>query len=184
MEFLSKNKEIILYAILAIGTIYNLYLTRRQTNLIFMPSVGIVAINPLVLLIDNQQGMNYKNVANIIIAFQIKNVGNLPAKNFKIDTIGKIDNITLSHKEVKKSAGSNVFPQQILINKANINKDLIKDVVENKKRLRYKVKISYSDWKNYQEYEYLSYYEFVVDNKNPLVFSFQNSSEYDFGAEL
>jgi len=149
-----------------------------------MPAIGIVEINTIGLLIDNQQGRDYKNVSNVIIAFKIKNVGNLPAKNFKIDTIGKIDNITLSHKETKRSGGSNVFPQQILINKANIVKDLIKDVVENKKRLRYKVKISYSDWKNYKEYEYFSYYEFVVDNKNPLVFSFQNSSEYDFNTEL
>jgi hypothetical protein len=31
---------------------------------------------------------------------------------------------------------------------------------------------------------YSSYYEFVVDNKSPLVFSFQNSSEYDFSTEL
>ncbi len=169
---------------LIFGTMYNLYLTRRQTNLIFMPAVGIIAINPLVLLIDNQKGGNYKNVANIVIAFQIKNVGNLPAKNFKIDTIGKIDNTTLSHKAPKKNAGSNVFPQQALINRANINKDLIKDVVENKKRLRYKIKISYSDWKKYQEYEYLSYYEFIVENKNPLIFSFENSSEHDFSTEL
>jgi hypothetical protein len=184
MEYLKDNPEIILYAVLAIGTIYNLYLTRRQTNLIFMPAVGIIEINPISLLIDRQQGMDYKNVASVIINFMIKNVGNLPARNFKIDTIGKIDNTTLSHKETKRSSGSTVFPQQILINKAIINKDLIKDVVENKKRLRYKVEISYSDWKNYQKYNYSSYYEFVVDNKSPLVFSFQNSSEYDFSTEL
>jgi len=180
MKYLLDNPEIILYAVLSIGTIYNLYLTRRQTNLIFMPAVGIIEINSINLLFDGQLGMDYKNVANVIVRFIVKNVGNLPAKNFKIDTIGKIGNITLSHEETNKSGGSTVFPQQILINTANINKELIKDIVENKKRLRYKVEISYSDWKNYQKYNYSSYFEVVVANKNPLVFLYQNSSEYDF----
>ena len=180
MKYLLDNPEIILYGVLAIGTMYNLYLTRRQTNLIFMPAVGIIEINSINFLIDGQQGMGYENVANVSIRFIVKNVGNLPAKNFKIDTIGKIDDITLSHKETKKSSGSTVFPQQILINTANINKNLINDIVKNKKRLRYKVEISYSDWKNYQKYNYSSYYEVVIANKKPLVFSYQNSSEDDF----
>ena len=179
MKYLLNNPEIILYSVLAIGTIYNLYLTRRQTNLIFMPAIGIIEISSINLLIDGQQGKDYKNVANVIVRFIIKNVGNLPAKNFKIDTIRKIDNITLSHEEAKKG-GNTVFPQQILINTANIDKDLIKDIVENKKKLRYKVEISYSDWKNYQKYKYSSYFEVVVANNNPLTFLYQNSSEYDF----
>ena len=102
MKYLLDNPEIILYTVLAIGTIYNLYLTRRQTNLIFMPAVGIIEINSINLLIDGQQGMDYKNVAKVLVRFIVKNVGNLPAKNFKIDTIGKIGNITLSHEETKK----------------------------------------------------------------------------------
>ena len=135
MKYLLDNPEIILYGVLAIGTMYNLYLTRRQTNLIFMPAVGIIEINSINFLIDGQQEMGYENVANVSIRFIVKNVGNLPAKNFKIDTIGKIDDTTLSHKETKKSSGSTVFPQQILINTANINKDLINDIVKNKKNL-------------------------------------------------
>lgn len=87
MKNLLDNKEIILYAVLAIGTIYNLYLTRRQTNLIFMPSVGIIEINSINLLIDGQQGMDYENVANVSLRFIVKNVGNFPAKNFKIEVI-------------------------------------------------------------------------------------------------
>lgn len=184
MEYLLDKPEIILYAVLAIGTIYNLYLTRRQTNLIFMPAVGIITINCINLLIDKEQGLDYENVANVIVSFVIKNVGNLPAKNFKIDTVGKIGNTILSHEEKKRISGSTVFPQQILINTANIDKDLIEKIIKNKKRLRYKVEISYSDWKNYQKYNYSSYYEFVVANKNPFAFSFQSSSEYDFITEL
>ena len=180
MKYLLDNPEIILYAVLSIGTIYNLYLTRRQTSLTLMPAVGIIEINSINLLIDKQKGKDYKNVANVVVNFIVKNVGNLPAKNFKIDTIGKIDNITLSHEEPKKSGGSTVFPQQTLINPGNINNNLIKDIIENKKRLRYKVEISYSDCKNYQNYNYSSYFEVVVERKNPLRFSFRNSSEYDF----
>jgi hypothetical protein len=145
-----------------------------------MPSVGVIEINTTNILIDIKQGLNYENVANVVVRFIIKNVGNLPAKNFKINTIGKKDNTVLSHEEPKENEGGTIFPQQILINIANINKDLIHDLVESKKRLRYKIEISYSDWKNYKPYNFSSYFEVVVANKNPFVLSFMNSTEDKF----
>jgi len=180
MENLLKYSQMIFYVVIGICTAYNLWLTRKQSNLIFMPVVGIMEINSTNILIDIKQGADYKNVVNVMVKFVIRNVGNLPAKNFKINTIGKMDNITLSHEETKKSRGGSIFPQQILINTANINKDLIKNLVENKKRLRYKIELSYSDWKNYQKYNYSSYFEVVVVNKNPLVFSYINIADVEY----
>lgn len=180
MENLLKDPQIILYLVIGIGTMYNLWLTRKLSNLIFMPSVGVIEINTTNVLIDIKQGHSYKNVSNVVVRFIIRNVGNLPAKNFKINTIGKKDNTILSHEEPKENEGGTIFPQQILINTANINKDLIHDLVENKKRLRYKIEISYSDWKKYQKYNYSSYFEVIVANKNPFVLSFMNSTEVEF----
>lgn len=180
MEILLKYSLIFLYLAIGIGTLYNLFLTRKLSNLIFMPSIGVIEINTTNVIIDIKQGPNYGNVANIVVRFIIRNVGNLPAKNFKINTIGKKDNTVLSHEEPKESEGGTIFPQQTLINTANINKDLIHDLVENKKRLKYKIEISYSDWKNYQKYNYSSYFEVIVANKNPFVLSFMNSTEDEF----
>ena len=180
MESLLKYTQIILYLVIGIGTIYNLLLTRNLSSLIFMPSVGVIEINTTNVLTDIQQGPNYKNVSNVVVRFIIRNVGSLPAKNFKINTIGKKDSTVLSHDEPKENEGGTIFPQQILINTANINKDLIHDLVENGKRLRYKIEISYSDWKNYKPYNYSSYFEVVVANKNPFVLSFMNSTESEF----
>ncbi|MCK4377462.1 MAG: hypothetical protein KAV97_04525 [Actinomycetia bacterium] len=168
MENLLKYSQMIFYVVIGTCTAYNLWLTRKQSNLVFKPFIGVMDIKTTRMLIDINKKDVYENVKCVKIDFVIKNVGNLPAKNFKIKTIGKIGNIILPHEEDKKNEGGTILPQQVLINTAIIGKDVIDGLVERKEKLRYEVELFYSDWENYQQYNYSSYFDIFVINKNPL----------------
>jgi hypothetical protein len=168
MKNLLNILQIIFYVVISICTIYNLWFTRVQSNLIFKPIIGVVDIKTTRLLGDIDGKDVYENVKAVKIDFIIKNTGNLPAKNFKIKNIGKIGNTILSYEKAKEDKGVTLIPPNVLINTATIDDNVIRRLVENKEKLIFKVELFYSDWDDYKKYNYSSYFEVLVITKNPL----------------
>jgi len=180
MNKLLKISQMIFYLLIGICTIYNLWFTIKQSNLIFQPIIGVNDIKTTRILTNIDDEDVYENVIAAKIDFIIKNVGNLPAKNFKIKTIGKIGNNILPYEEAKEHKGITVIPQNILVNTATISKDVINRLVENKEKLMYKVEFFYTDWNDYKEYNYSSYFEVFIIKKSPLNLNYKMLSEVEF----
>lgn len=170
MKDLLNVMQIIFYVGIIILTIYNLWFTRVQSNLIFKPIIGVVDIKTMRLLGDTDGKDVYENVKAVKIDFIIKNTGNLPAKNFKIKNIGKIGNTILSYEKAKEDKGVTLIPPNILINTAIIDDNVIRRLVENKEKLIFKVELFYSDWDDYKKYNYSSYFErFLLSRRIRLI---------------
>ena len=147
-------------------------LTVRQTDLIFKPVVGIVSAKAIRVRPPETE-LTYENIAQAKLQFGIKNVGNLPAKNFKLKVIGKLGKITLPHKESFEESNEGVVLVQgaTTFNTPTIGKNVIEALVQKKERLFYTFDFSYSDWEEYEYYSYSVIYEVFVKQKEPLDFS-------------
>lgn len=160
-----KVIEVIFFVIIIVCTVYNLRLSIRQTNLIFKPVIGVIGVS-VEPKIEEGKPDTYENVVNAKITFKISNTGNLPAKDFKIKTIGKLGNTTLPYTDHPKAGG--IFVQNAVgVNTTTINKDVIKKLVEEKERLLYTVQLSYSDWEDYEKYDYENRIEIYLISKKP-----------------
>jgi len=165
-----KIAQLVFYAIIALATIYTLYLTNKQSKLLFKPVVGVVDVKTLRHL-TNLKEDTYDNVKFVTISFIIKNVGNLPAKNLKISVRGKIGNTILPYIEndpERDKQGVVLIQDTQATNKATISKSVLDRVVKNDQDLTYTVGLSYSDWEEYEKYSYSSTYEIYVTRKEPL----------------
>jgi len=180
MKKLLDILKIIFYVVIGICTVYNLWFTNVQSNLIFKPIIGVVDIKTTRLLGDIDGKDVYENVKAVKIDFIIKNTGNLPAKNFKIKNIGKIGDTILSYKKAKEGKGVTLIPTNVLINTANIDNKVIHRLVENKEKLIFKIELFYSDWDDYKEYNYSSYFEVIVIKKSPLNLGIRMVPEVEF----
>lgn len=98
----------------------------------------------------------------------MENTGNLPAKNFKIKTTGKIGNTVLPYTETENNEGIVLIQNTKVTNSATIGKSTIKRLVEKEEKLIYTIELSYSDWENYKDYNYPSRFEIYVLSKSPL----------------
>jgi len=181
MKKLLNIMQIIFYVVISILTVYNLWLNRIQSNLIFKPIVGVADVKPTRILtnIDEEED-TYENVIGAKIDFVVKNVGNLFAKNIKIETTGKIGDTILPHTVKEKNKGVIMIPQNTAVITATIGKDIIRRLVEKGEKLIYKVEFFYTDWDDYKEYNYSSYFEVIVIKKSPLDLGFIMLSEAEF----
>ena len=93
----------------------------------------------------------------------------MPAKKCKVKTTGKIGNTTLPFTEDEKaSKGVVLIPNAKVTNVATLSKNTLDRLIEKEEKLIYTVELSYSDWEDYEKYEYPSYYEIAVTQKSPL----------------
>ena len=160
-----KIIQVIFFFIIIVCTVYNLRISIRQTNLIFKPVIGVIGVNIEPEFEENKADI-YENVENATITFRIKNTGNLPAKDFKVKTAGKLGNTTLPHTEDSKAGG--ILVQNVgAVNTTTISKEIIKKLVEEEERLIYTVQLSYSDWEDYEKYDYKNMYEIYLISKKP-----------------
>ena len=160
-----KIIQVIFFFTIIVCTVYNLCISIRQTNLIFKPVIGVIGVN-IEPEFEENKAETYENVVNAKIIFKISNTGNLPAKDFKIKTIGKLGNTTLPHTEDSKAGG--ILVQNVVgVNTTTISKEIIKKVVEEGVKLVYTVQLSYSDWEDYETYDYGNMYEIYLMSKTP-----------------
>lgn len=166
-----KVGQIGFFIIIASATIWSLLLTVKQTNLIFKPVVGIVEAKPTRFRLSGKED-NYENVISAKIQFTIQNVGNLPAKNFKIKVSGKLGKTTLASRQSfdKDHEGIILVQSAKTFNTHTINKKIIDTLVQKKERLFYTFDLSYSDWEEYKHYAHSVIYEIYVTEKEPLQF--------------
>ncbi|MBL7205493.1 MAG: hypothetical protein ISS63_14385 [Desulfobacteraceae bacterium] len=170
LSIIVKIAQLIFYAIIAFTTIYTLRLTNKQSKLIFKPVVGVVDVKTTRHL-TNVKEDSYDNVRFVTIAFVLKNVGNLPAKNLKISVRGKLGNTILPYTENDTEAGDRgvvLIQDAQVTNKATISKSVIDKLVKHDQKLTYTIGLSYSDWEEYEQYGYSSIYEIYVKGKEPL----------------
>ena len=180
MKKLLNVMQIIFYVAIIILTVYNLWFTRIQSNLIFKPIIGVTDVKTMKILTNIEGEDTYENVIAAKIDFEVKNVGNLPAKNFKIKTIGKIGDTILPHTVAEKKEGVRLIPQNEVVNTATISKNTIHKLVEKGEKLIYKVEFFYTDWDDYKEYNYSSYFEVYVIKKSPLNLGIRMLPEVEF----
>lgn len=180
MENLLNVMQIIFYVGIILLTMYNLWFTRIQSNLIFKPIIGIMNVKTTRILTNINGEDTYENVIAAKIDFVLKNVGNLPAKNFKIKTIGKLGDTILPHTDDGKKEGVRIIQQNEVINTATISKNIIQKLVEGREKLIYKVELFYTDWDDYKEYNYSSCFEVFVTKKSPLNLSNKMLPEAEF----
>ena len=176
MGLKEKSKEyipvaqILFYLVIAITTSWSLYITRRQSDLIFKPAVGIVDAKTTRHIIPDSVDV-YKNVTGATIAFTIENAGTLPAKDVKIKVRGKIGNTTLPYTETETGLteeGIVLLPKAKVFNRPKIGKRTIERMVA-KERLIYTIQLSFTDWEDYKPYSYSVRYEVSVTKKSPLL---------------
>lgn len=168
MNKLSKILQIIFYLVVGFSTIYNLWFTRMQSDLIFKPVIGVMDTKTWKTFTNLKDGDIYENVSSASVDFIIKNVGNLPAKNFRIKVLGKIDDVILPYKKFGEKEGVIMLPQNTAVNTVNISKGILDKLLEKKERLIYKIEFFYTDWNDYKEYNYSSCFEIVINQKSPL----------------
>lgn len=157
--------QIAFVIIISLTTIYNLCLTRKQSKLVFKPFIGVVDAN-ITKIIDGSD--TYDNTKGVLLRFNLENVGNLPAKNVKILTVGKIGNTILPRTEADEKEGITLAPHMKVTNSANFGRDVLVRLVEKGERLVFSVQLSYSDLEDYELQDYTSYYEIAVVKKDPL----------------
>ncbi len=168
MDKLSKIVVIIFYLVVTFGTIYNLWFARKQSDLIFKPVIGVMDSKTWKNFTNTKDGDIYENVSSARTDFIIRNVGNLPAKKFRIKVIGKMGDVILPHKKYEEKGGIVMLPQNTVVNTVNIGKDILDKLLEKKERLIYKVEFFYTDWNESKEYNYSSCFEVVIIQKSPL----------------
>ena len=168
MDKLSKIVVIIFYLVVTFGTIYNLWFARKQSDLIFKPVIGVMDSKTWKNFTNTKDGDIYENVSSARTDFIIRNVGNLPAKKFRIKVIGKMGDVILPHKKYEEKGGIIMLPQNTAVNTVNISKDILDKLLEKKERLIYKVEFFYTDWNESKEYNYSSCFEVVIIQKSPL----------------
>lgn len=180
MDKLSKIVVIIFYLVVSFGTIYNIWFARKQSDLIFKPVIGVMDSKTWKTFTNTKDGDIYENVSSARTDFIIRNVGNLPAKNFRIKIIGKIGDVILPHKKFKEKGGIIMLPQNTAVSNVNIHKDILDKLLEKKERLIYKVEFFYTDWNESKEYNHSSCFEIVINQKSPLNLAVQMLPEDDF----
>jgi len=158
--------QIIFFVIIGSSTVISLILSYKQNKLIFKPVIGITDVRTTRIFLGQEDKL--ENVKGVIIQFVIENVGNLPAKNLKIKTTGKLGNTILPHTEGKNSDGVHIIPNAKYLNEATIGIDIIRKMIEDKTKLIYTVELSYADWENYTQYSYPLFFEIYVTKKEPL----------------
>lgn len=167
----AKVGQLVFYIIIAGTAIYNLYIANRQSKLIFKPVVGVVEVKTTRHVANLSEGSkaSYDSVRYATVAFVIKNVGNLPAKNLKTLVRGKLGDTNLAYTEKNKDKPGVVLIQNAEVtNRARISKSTLETLLKKKKRLIYTVKISYTDWEEYNNYDYSTSYEVTMIRKEPL----------------
>lgn len=175
-----KILQMIFYLVIGSCTIYSLWLTRKQSDLIFKPVIGVMDSKTWKTFTNTKDGDIYENVSSARADFIIRNVGNFPVKNFRIKVIGKIGDVILPYKKFEEKGGIMMLPQNTAVNNVNISKDILDKLLEKKERLIYKVEFFYTDWNDSKEYNYSSYFEIVINNKSPLNLAVHLIPEVEF----
>jgi len=158
--------QIIFFIVIGFSTIYSLRLTSKYNKLIFKPVVGITDIKITRLIVGKD---TYENVKGVSLQIIIENVGNLPAKNALIMTRGKLGDTNLPFREPKANEGVTLIQNTKYTNETIIGREVLDKMLTNKDlRLIYRIEISYTDWENYNQYNYPSYFEVLIINKEPL----------------
>ena len=132
--------SIIFMVIIGIATLWQLRLTVRQTNLIFKPVIGIVSVKTTRLHKPGTED-TYESVSGFRFRFTIKNVGNLPAKNFKMGVAGKLGKTTLAIRETfdKSHEGVVMIQGATTFNTPTIDKKVI-ETLRLSKKVRFNTK--------------------------------------------
>ena len=180
MKKLSEILKIIFYLVVTFCTIYSLWLTMEQSDLIFKPVIGVMDSKTWKTFSNTKDGDIYENISSARTDFIIRNVGNLPAKDFRIKVIGKIGDVILPHKQFEEKGGIIMLPQNTAVNTVNISKDILDKLLEKKERLIYKIEFFYTDWNDSKEYNYSSYFEVFINQESPLNLGVQLISEVEF----
>jgi hypothetical protein len=166
LQHTSAWLQVVFYIVVSIGTIYNLYNISRQNKLIYRPVIGITDTKITRHLKDIKVD-TFESVDQITVDFMIENVGNLPAKDFKIKPYLKIGDTVLPYEDVEYK-GSALVQKTKVKNTAKIKKEVIDRVIKNKEKLTYTIPMTYTDWENYENYYSESTYEIRVKKIEPL----------------
>lgn len=147
--------QIIFYIATVTGLIYNSCLTRKQNKLIFKPVVGVVEAKTNRLRQSIDSADTYNNVQFLVVDLVLQNKGNLPAKNFIAKTTAKVGNTTLPYTEKdNKYQGAILVQGASSTSSITVEKAYLDRVVINKEKLIIDVDISYTDWEEYNDYNY------------------------------
>lgn len=159
--------QAIFYIVVSFATLYNLYAADRHNKLIFKPVIGVADVKTH-RLITNESANGLDDVLGAKITFEIENKGSLPAKNVKISVRGKIGNTTLSFTENENlSKGIIMIQNTKYSNAPQIGKSILLRMKNNEK-LFYKVSISFTDFEEYQAYQYDQFFEVRIITEKPL----------------
>lgn len=163
----AKVAQVLFFLVVSCGTIYNAYFLTQQSRLIYKPVLGVVEVKTT-RMFDKEDILD--NIKAVKIDFIIENRGNLPAKNVRIKTTGKIGNTVLPYTESDQKEGIILIQNVKVTNTATISKDVLNKMIQEDEKLIYTVELSFSDWDNH-DYGYASKFEIYVTNKEPLTLS-------------
>jgi hypothetical protein len=168
--------KVIFYLTVSFGTIYNGYSLYKQSTLIFQPVIGITEVKAHRHLMPGTKD-TYANVIGASVEFFIENVGNLPAKNVFIKPSGKIGVMNIATEESNDKMGIVLVQKAKQIISVTISKEDVEKMLISKEKCFYTLEINYSDWKNYNKYNYKTSFEISIANKEPLILMVKGAGE-------
>ena len=173
-EFSAKFKEdlvpifqVVFYIIVGLTTVYNSYITVKHEKLIFKPVIGVSNVKAE-MIIKDENSKSFNDVLYTKIIFEVKNTGSLPAKNVRIVTHGKIGNTTMSFTKSENISKGIIMVQNVTYTSiVTIGKEALIRLHKGEK-LIYNVEISYTDFEEYEKYEYPQFFEVQIIQDSPV----------------